>query len=174
MKMNFSTWHEHGTKKNSSQKPLSHTHYINITVWKLKGKPPSPPGSKKDNSERILDIVNSYLELISSAYTIIVPFFLTKRVSNSTIKCKCYQLPLPRSKSVSPWKNSNELSAEIDQLIKCYQMPTTRPPGRIADGPISEIDQLIEYYHCAKFGAYNKNRTIISPYCRTISSKLEK
>ena len=44
---------------------------------------------------------------------------------------------------------------------------TVVPPERTPDGPISEIDQLIEYYHCAKFGAFIKNRTIISPYCWT-------
>ena len=43
------------------------------------------------------------------------------------------------------------------------------PHERIPDGPISEIDQIIEYYHCAKFGSFNKNRTIISPYFWTIT-----
>ena len=38
--------------------------------------------------------------------------------------------------------------------------PKSVPCGRISDRPISEIDQLIEYYYCAKFGAFNQNCTI--------------
>ena len=35
------------------------------------------------------------------------------------------------------------------------------PPGRILDGFIAEIDQFIEYYHWAKFGASNPTGIVI-------------
>ena len=37
------------------------------------------------------------------------------------------------------------------------------PPGRILDGSIPEIDNLIEYYHCAKFGASSPKNAVLLP-----------
>ena len=46
-------------------------------------------------------------------------------------------------------------------------------PGRIPDGPIAEIDQLIEYYHYAKFGAFTKVHNLYpvsGPLCTKFAS----
>ena len=42
------------------------------------------------------------------------------------------------------------------------------PPPWVQNWPVAEIDQLIEYYHCDKFGAFIPKCTIILPFSSTI------
>ena len=48
--------------------------------------------------------------------------------------------------------------------LETKNVPFPLPTGTIPDEPITEIVQLIERYHCAKFGAFNPMGTVILPF----------